>query len=462
MQTKQVNYKLRKLNGDVLTPINLFLRLQGEKKFLLESSLKHSEQGRYSFIGVNPVFEVIGSNDETILKDADGHVVKQEKGLPLEFLKKSLPQIDLDVPFPFYGGAIGYVGYDAIFQYRNIGEALYDEIDMPDFHFMVYEDIIVFDHLSQKIYILTIDFSNQRSESELETRIQTFENQISQKETDETLTDLTIDFKPQMERDEFIRRIEQARQYVENGEVLQVVLSQRMVGNVTQDPFHFYRLLRNTNPSPYMFYVDFKEYIVLGASPESFVKSKGEIVSTNPIAGTRPRGKTEQEDKENAEELLKDEKELSEHRMLVDLSKEDFSEIVKKGSIQLTRYMQLEYYQYVMHIVSEMEGTLQDGKSGLDALIACLPAGTVSGAPKTRAMQIINELEERKRGVYAGAIGYVNLNGDIDFALAIRSLIIKNQKAYLQAGAGIVVDSIPENEYLETMNKAGALLRPER
>src|SRR5699024_842414 len=226
--------------------------------------------------------------------------------LPLEFLKKSLPQIDLDVPFPFYGGAIGYVGYDAIFQYRNIGEALYDEIDMPDLHFMVYEDIIVFDHLSQKIYILTIDFSNQRSESELETRIQTFENQISQKETDETLTDLTIDFKPQMERDEFIRRIEQARQYVENGEVLQVVLSQRMVGNVTQDPFHFYRLLRNTNPSPYMFYVDFKEYIVLGASPESFVKSKGEIVSTNPIAGTRPRGKTEQEDKENAEELLKD------------------------------------------------------------------------------------------------------------------------------------------------------------
>src|SRR5699024_7166041 len=190
--------------------------------------------------------------------------------------------------------------------------------------------------------------------------------------------------------------------------------------------------------------------------PESFVKSKGEIVSTNPIAGTRPRGKTEQEDKENAVELLKDEKELSEHRMLVDLSKEDFSEIVKKGSIQLTRYMQLEYYQYVMHNVSEMEGTLQDGKSGLDALIACLPAGTVSGAPKIRVMLIINELEDRKRVVYAGAIGYVNLNGDIDFALVIRSLIINILKAYLLAGAGIVVDSIPENEYLETMNKAVA------
>ncbi|MBS4210316.1 anthranilate synthase component I [Bacillus sp. FJAT-50079] len=461
MQTKKVNFKMKKLNGDVLTPINVFLRLEGKKKFLLESSLKHSEQGRYSFIGVNPSMEIVGEGKIARVSLADGTVVKEEKGLPLSILQSALPKLELEeLPFPFYGGAIGYVGYDAIRQYREIGEELSDEIEMPDVHFMVYEDVVVFDHLAQAIYLLSIDLHDQRTEVELEKRLELLEKQISQRETDESLADCRIDFQPLMEKEEFVRRIEQAQAYVKNGEVLQVVLSQRMVGDVKADPFHFYRVLRNSNPSPYMFFVDFEKYVVLGASPESFVKSKGRLVSTNPIAGTRPRGETAEEDKEIAAELLADEKELSEHRMLVDLSCEDMGHICTPDSVEVASYMKIEQYRHVMHIVSEVEGKLAEGKSGLDALISCLPAGTVSGAPKTRAMQIINDLEEAKRGVYAGAIGYVNANGDIDFALAIRSLIIKEKRAYLQAGAGIVTDSIPEKEYMETINKAKALLNP--
>ncbi len=460
MQTKNVNYKLRKLNGDVLTPITLFLRLEGVKKFLLESSMKHNEQGRYSFIGVNPLTEIVGVGDQTKVINSDGLVLKEESGLPLNILRTALPELTLDLPFPFYGGAVGYVGYDAIRQYKEIGVELEDEIDMPDVHFMIYQDVVVFDHLAQSIYLLAIDLEGNRSEEELEERLEELQKQISRKETDESLIDCSIDFQPQMQKEEFVRRIEMAQEYVKNGEILQVVLSQRMIGKVETDPFHFYRVLRNSNPSPYMFYLDFDEYVVLGASPESFIKTNGRQASTNPIAGTRRRGETSEEDQRLAAELMADEKELSEHRMLVDLSREDMSEICSPESIDVKKYMKLEYYRHVMHIVSEVEGMLADGRTGIDALVACLPAGTVSGAPKTRAMQIINELEEAKRGVYAGAIGYVNANGDIDFALAIRSLVIKEQKAYLQAGAGIVVDSVPEREYMETINKARALLSP--
>ena len=458
MQTKQANFKMRKLNGDVLTPINIFLRLEGTKKFLLESSLKHSEQGRYSFIGVNPVMEIIGEGNKASVISSSG--VEEQTGVPLDIMQASLPRLDLELPFPFYGGAVGYVGYDAIRQYVDIGEELKDEINMPDIHFMVYEDAIVYDHLAQSIYVLAIDLHGNRTEEELEKRMNELEKQISRKEQDETLTDCKIEFTPQLEKEEFIRKVEAAQEFIKNGEIEQVVLSQRMIGKVGADPFHFYRVLRNSNPSPYMFYVDFGEYVVLGASPESFIKTSGKIVSTNPIAGTRRRGETHEEDLALEAELLADEKELSEHRMLVDLSCEDLSHICLNDTINIKRHMKIERYRHVMHIVSELEGTLTEGKTGIDALISCLPAGTVSGAPKPRAMQIINDLEEVKRGVYAGAIGYINANGDVDFAIAIRSLVIKDQYAYLQAGAGIVADSIPKNEYMETINKARALLSP--
>ncbi|MBS4196957.1 anthranilate synthase component I [Lederbergia citri] len=458
MQTKQANFKMRKLNGDVLTPINIFLRLEGTKKFLLESSLKHSEQGRYSFIGVNPVMEIIGEGNKASIISSTG--VEEQIGVPLDIIQASLPRLDLELPFPFYGGAVGYVGYDAIRQYVDIGEELKDEINMPDIHFMVYEDAIVYDHLAQSIYVLAIDLHGNRTEEELEKRMNELEKQISRKEQDETLTDCKIEFTPQLEKEEFIRKVEAAQEFIKKGEIEQVVLSQRMIGKVGADPFHFYRVLRNSNPSPYMFYVDFDEYVVLGASPESFIKTSGRIVSTNPIAGTRRRGETQDEDLALEAELLADEKELSEHRMLVDLGCEDLGNICLDDTVNIKRHMKIERYRHVMHIVSELEGTLAEGKTGIDALISCLPAGTVSGAPKPRAMQIINDLEEVKRGVYAGAIGYINANGDVDFAIAIRSLVIKDQHAYLQAGAGIVADSIPKNEYKETINKARALLSP--
>ncbi|GIN73933.1 anthranilate synthase component I [Bacillus sp. J14TS2] len=460
MQTKQAQFKLKKLNGDTLTPINIFLRLKGEKKFLLESSLKHNEQGRYSFIGANPILEFIGKEGHAQLLASDGQLVEESSGQPLAFLQEALPKIDIDVPFPFYGGAIGYVGYDAIRQYIPIGPILEDEIEMPDIHFMIYEDVVVFDHLAQSIYLLSIDYDGKTTEQELELRLTHLEAQIARKAADESLSDCKIQFTPKLEKEEFMRKVEEAKQYIHSGEVQQIVLSQRMTGKVEDDPFHFYRVLRNSNPSPYMFYVDFEKYVVLGASPESFVKTNKGTVTTNPIAGTRRRGRNEEDDQRMAQELLADEKELSEHRMLVDLSRQELSTICLEDTITVKDYMKLEYYRHVMHIVSEVEGTLKADTSGMDALISCLPAGTVSGDPKPRAMQIINDLEKTKRGVYAGAIGYVNVNGDVDFAIAIRSLVIKDQIAYLQAGAGIVADSDPAKEYKETINKAQAILSP--
>ncbi|WP_225220857.1 anthranilate synthase component I [Bacillus norwichensis] len=456
---KNISMKMTKLNADVLTPITVFLRLEGTKKFLLESSLKHNEQGRYSFIGVNPIKEFTAEGEIAKVISSDGKELLKEAGLPLKTLQKVLPKVKADLPFPFYGGAVGYVGYDAIRQYADIGGVLEDEIGMPDIHFLVYEDVIVFDHLAQSIYILAIDLDGKRSEEQLELRVAEIESQIFKGKVDESLEAYEIEFQPQLEKEEFMARIQKAKDYVLAGEVEQVVLSQRMSGKVKANPFHFYRVLRNSNPSPYMFFVDFGEYVVLGASPESFIKSKGQQMSTNPIAGTRRRGRTEEEDKALAVELLSDEKELSEHRMLIDLSREDMEKICVPETIQVVKEMKIEFYRHVMHIVSELEGTLAEGKTGLDALISCLPAGTVSGSPKVRAMQIINELEDVKRGVYSGALGYVNANGDVDFALAIRSLVIKNDRAYLQAGAGIVHDSKVELEYKETINKANGLLK---
>ncbi|HEY4552683.1 MAG TPA: anthranilate synthase component I [Bacillaceae bacterium] len=456
--TQAARMNMKKLNGDVLTPITVFLRLEGEKKFLLESSLKHSEQGRYSFIGVNPIKEIIGEGGKTKVVLPTGEVASDKVRRALDILKEAVPPMDLGLPFPYCGGAVGFIGYDAIRQYRDIGRGLPDEIGMPDVHFMVYQDTIVFDHLAQAVYILAVDLDGCRDDKQLENRVRELEKQMLRTDADEALEECQIHFGPELEKDEFIRRISEAKGYVLSGELEQIVLSQRMKGEISTNPFHFYRKLRNSNPSPYMFYVDFGEYVVLGASPESFVKTSGKRVMTNPIAGTRPRGRTAEEDAALAAGLLEDEKELSEHRMLVDLSCDDFSRVCEPGTISVVDYMKIERYRHVMHIVSEVEGTLREDCTGIDALIECLPAGTVSGAPKVRAMQVINDLEDVKRGVYAGAIGYVNANGDTDFALAIRSLVVKNRQAYLQAGAGIVADSIPEREYMETINKAKGLL----
>ncbi|MDX8045112.1 anthranilate synthase component I [Gracilibacillus sp. S3-1-1] len=453
-----VNYKSTELNGDTITPISIFNRINGKKKFLLESSGSHDDKGRFSFIGLDPYKEMIGSAEETTVIDHTNETTEVIKQQPLEVLKSHIPNEELPLPFVFYGGAIGYIGYDAIRQYEYIGELLEDEIDMPDVHMMFYQDVMVFDHMKQKVTVMAIDLDGTRDEEQLTASLAQLQDQIL---TPEPLTpdeELLVSFEPSIEKDTFLEMVETAKQHIVDGDIFQVVLSQRMKASFDAEPFTFYRRLRVANPSPYMYFIDFDDYIVLGASPESLIKTTGQKVVTNPIAGTRPRGKTDVEDQQLATELLADQKELAEHKMLVDLSRNDLGRVCEIGSITIPKYMTIERYQHVMHIVSEVHGELTANYTGIDALISTLPAGTVSGAPKIRAMQIINQLENKKRGVYAGAVGYINMNGNVDLALAIRTMVIKGSQAYVQAGAGIVYDSDPQSEYQETLNKAKSLL----
>ncbi|MFP7492692.1 anthranilate synthase component I [Terribacillus saccharophilus] len=453
--TDSIRFEKKQLNGDTVTPVVIYKRLSGEKKFLLESSVHHTGKGRYSIIGANPYKELIGEGGGTTLRTSSGEQKLAEK--PLEVLKKQFSKMDLPLDFPFYGGAVGYMGYDSIRQYEAIGEVPEDPIGMPEVHFMFYEDIIVYDHKHDRITLLAIDGEGNRSTETLQTRLNEMEQEIM------TFKDVPdaflqpVHFQPETEQAVFMQMVEDAKAYIKAGDVFQIVLSQRLTADFTGDAFSFYRKLRSSNPSPYMFFLDFEDYVVLGASPESLIKASGNKVTANPIAGSRPRGKTVAHDEQLTTELLADEKELAEHRMLVDLSRNDLGRVCKVGTIELTKYMTVEKYQHIMHIVSEVQGELADDMTGLDALIAALPAGTVSGAPKIRAMELINVFEKKKRGLYSGAVGYINMNGDLDLALAIRTMIIKDKKAYVQAGAGLVYDSDPETEYHETLHKAKSL-----
>ncbi|HWI49805.1 MAG TPA: anthranilate synthase component I, partial [Rummeliibacillus sp.] len=375
-------------------------------------------------------------------------------------LKSLLPTENVELPFSFFGGAIGYFGYETAFYHEKIGDILKDNLQMPDMHVLFYDTFIVVDHLMQKVHIVAVDsLKKGHSQQELLNRVNDIEMQLGTTILTQADDDSdTIQFRSTIEKEEFCEMVKQAKQHIEQGDIFQVVLSQRFEADFTGNPMNLYRRLRTTNPSPYMFYMDFEEYVILGTSPESLVKVEGRVVTTNPIAGTRRRGSTVEEDLELEQDLLQDEKELAEHRMLVDLGRNDIGKLCKIGSVKLPKFMQIERYKHVMHIVSEVNGVLNDEIHPLDVLATSLPAGTVSGAPKIRAMQIINELEHFKRGVYAGAVGYVSITGDMDMALAIRTMVITKGKAYVQAGAGVVYHSIPENEYEETLNKAKALL----
>jgi len=450
-------FKLIKLNADSLTPTDIYKKLNGKKKFLLESTFQHQTKGKYSFIGENPYEEVIGQNNKTTVINHLHSTKKEITENALTYIKDNLPKIDLDLPLPFYGGAVGYVGYDAIRQFEYIGEGLPDDRQMPDIHFMLYENIVVFDHSKAEVSLITVNV-NEETDEQLTEKLTQLKETILRPVQFEQAKSYPIDFVPEISKEAFMEKVKVAKEYIEKGDVFQVVLSQRLVTDFDGDPFSFYEKLREANPSPYMFYIDFSDYLLLGASPESLVQTQGNEVITNPIAGTRVRGETAAEDMALMKELLEDEKEIAEHKMLIDLSRNDIGRISEIGSVTVPTYMTIEKYQHVMHIVSEVKGTLRPDYTSMDALISCLPAGTVSGAPKIRAMQIINELEEIKRGAYGGGIGFINYNHDINIALTIRSLIIKSKKAYLQAGAGVVADSNPEFEYQETLNKAKSLM----
>ncbi len=455
-----IQYQIRELNGDTFTPITLFHALKGKKKFLLESSLKHEQSGRYSFIGANPFLELKANGNSVEVLTVETNETKTYEENPITIMKKLFPEsFQKDLPFPFFGGAVGYIGYDFIRHYESIGTVPQDEIEMPDIHLMYYEQTIIFDHLDQKVTIVAMNYSKPEESLDLEEILMKIENELLHATPPTSANDQqSLEFISNTEKEEFINMVEVAKEHILSGDIFQVVLSHRLKATFEGDPFIFYRKLRKSNPSPYMFYVDFDEYVVLGASPESLIKVDGKTVTTNPIAGTRKRGRNEGEDQQLEQELRNDEKEVAEHRMLVDLGRNDLGRVCEIGSIELTKYMVIERYKYVMHLVSEVKGTLHPSINPFEALASCLPAGTVTGAPKIRAMQIINTLEKTKRGVYSGAVGYININGDFDFALAIRTMVIKNGQAFVQAGAGIVYDSVPENEYEETMNKAKALL----
>lgn len=453
---KEAPYRLLKLNADTLTPIEIYMRLTGRKKFLLESTFEHETKGKYSFIGCDPYEEIIGIGEQTKVFNYRTNKTTTIKQHALTYLEQELPQIKLSLPVPFYGGAVGYIGYDAIRSIEYIGERLPNDLAMPDIHFMLVQNLIVFDHATETVYLIAIHLPDNH-DSDLDKQLSDLEQQLLTPRPLKQSTAMNLRFLPEIDKDRFIEKVEQAKKYIEQGEIFQVVLSQRMKAQLNTDPFSFYRQLRKVNPSPYMFYIDFFDYCLLGTSPESLVQTNGRSVITNPIAGTRPRGKTREEDDKWMKELLNDPKEIAEHRMLVDLSRNDLGRISEIGSVIIPTYMTIEKYEHVMHIVSEVQGRLRNDQTPFDALRSCLPAGTVSGAPKIRAMQIINDLEDFERGVYGGGIGFINYNHDISIALLIRSLVIKGEHAYLQTGAGIVFDSDPEKEYEETLFKAKSL-----
>ena len=442
------------LPADTLTPILAYMRVQGDHKVILESIPREKENARFSIVAYNPVFEVV--YQDGILYE-NGKVLKQD---PFDYLHQVTVK-GLTSDLPFAGGAIGFAGYDMIGVFEEIGRIPQDTIGTPDMHFFIYESYVIFDHKKEKVYVVEDNIysgrNNDAVRQSLGQVVIDLQTQAPNEFTPQALQ--ALQFSNHIEKEVFMEMVDQAKKLIREGDMFQCVLSQRFSADFEGDPLDYYRNLRVTNPSNYLYFYDFGDYQIIGASPESLVSVKKGEVTTNPIAGTRPRGATEEEDQALAHELLHDIKETAEHRMLVDLGRNDIGRIAQNGTVEVTKYMEVEYFRYVMHLTSVVKGQLLPHLTALDALKSTLPAGTVSGAPKIRAMRRIYELEQEKRGVYAGAIGYLSATGDMDFAIAIRTMILKNQKAFVQAGAGIVYDSVPENEFYETINKAKSMTR---
>ncbi|MDW0116599.1 chorismate-binding protein [Sporosarcina thermotolerans] len=448
MEKTSLRITERKIEGDSLTPILIFRRLQGWQRFLLESSSQHERSGRYSFIGVDPVKAYRGgkgSLEEFVY--ATGKSYTHEGDL-YTLLKRLMPRIAEHGKYPFMGGAVGYVGYGAA------GEAGTTETETPNVYFNIYNTVIIYDHLLKEVTLLHTEINPEYAKPNLDDLAEQITNGPAEEENGITISD----YRCALSQQEFEGRVLQAQEFIEKGIVEQVVLSRKLEADIDGDPFALYRKLRKRNPSPYMHYMEFDDHKIIGASPESLVRVKDRTVVANPIAGTRRRGRTNEEDNTLETELRNDPKELSEHDMLVELSREELEPICNPSSVHVSKYMETVRYEHVMHLVSEVEGKLAPELHALDALKAVLPAGTVTGSPKKLAMDIISQLEDEPRGIYGGAIGYIGLNGNIDFALTIRTMFVKDGVATVQAGAGIVKESIPALEYKETVNKARSLL----
>ena len=455
--------------GDLDTPVSVFLKLRtGAPAFLLESVEGGEQVARYSFVGARPAQSLSFRDGEATFTDADGEARTETYGNPLDLVSQLLDAANVaanpELP-RFQGGAVGYLAYDAAADFERLPIPADDPLGVPDGMFMLCEELVIFDHVRDVMRLVTVARPHPdpaAGYTEARDRLAALAERIADPTPipplgAESPVNGRVDLS--MSKAEFIRAVERAKAYISAGDIIQTVPSLRLSRKLSVDPIEVYRALRRINPSPYMFYLDFGDMQLAGASPEMMVRYEDGHVRTRPIAGTRPRGVDPDTDAELARELLADPKERAEHVMLVDLGRNDVGRVAVSGSVTVDNFMSIERYSHVMHIVSDVTGTLEPGRTGLDALRACFPAGTLSGAPKIRAMEIIAELENLRRGPYGGAVGYVSYSGDLDTAITIRTMVVRDGMAHVQAGAGIVADSVPELEYHECLNKARALLR---
>ncbi len=458
----------REIMADLLTPVSAFLKIaeHSDYAFLLESVEGGEQVGRYSFLGKDPFLVIRGRDDEVTIEQAgvttrrDGAFVEVLRELMAEFTAPVVPGLPR-----FTGGAVGYFDYDAAEWFEPAVRLDKPQADRDKAAFMVFDTILAFDHVKHRI--LAIANARIRPGEDLRTlydfaraKIGFLERELERpisRARREPGPPLTVT--PNQTREQFESAVRSIQEDIAAGEIYQAVISQRFDTETTASPFDVYRAARHINPSPYMFYIRKGADAIVGASPEMLVRVEGKRLETHPIAGTRPRGETPEKDAQLAEEMAADEKERAEHVMLVDLGRNDLGRVARVGTVTVPQYMAIERYSHVMHLVSRVEGELIDGKDRLDALVATFPAGTLTGAPKIRAMQIVGALEPTRRGLYGGAVGYLDFAGNLDFCIAIRTVTMRDGKASVQAGAGIVADSKPAAEYQETRDKAQAMLQ---
>jgi anthranilate synthase component I len=459
----------REMLADMLTPVSAFLKIDtGRYSFLLESVEGGEKWARYSFLGADPSVIVRTSGNRGFIEKRGKTEERELSGDPIEFLKEAMKQYR---PVPveglprFFGGAVGYAGYDVVSFLENIGTKEKPGVDCPDLFFMLTDTLLIFDNVAQKIKVVANahvgEAGPEAAYEEAKSKIDALVEILKGKQPKRKKPGAKVagSLKSSFTKKNFESAVKAAKEYIKAGDIFQVVLSQRFEKKATIDPFDVYRALRVINPSPYMFYLNCGGFVLSGSSPEVMVRVEGSRIDLRPIAGTRKRGATEEEDEALTKELLADPKECSEHIMLVDLGRNDVGRVSKPGHVAVKELMVIEKYSHVMHIVSNVRGELSDSQDAYDVMKACFPAGTVSGAPKIRAMQIIDELEPTKRGPYAGAVGYFSFTGNMDTCITIRTLLFKDGKVYVQSGAGLVADSVPEQEYFETVNKAAAMMK---
>ena len=459
MEQKELKAYTKCYAGDTETPITLFYKYVGEDiGFLLESRGK----GNFSFMGKRPKAVLMEKDGSVFLLEEGG--AERMEGRFLDCVRRYMSQFILknESPVPFAGGAVGCVAYDVIRQYENLPDGNPDSLQTPDLHLMVVTEFVAYDHIHDKIYTIVLETPDEEGKIRAEEKLLAMEKDIL-RQVPPVLYDerkqKPVKVTANTSRGEYVAMVEKAKSYIYEGDIFQVVLSQRMTAHTQEQPLVLYRKLRAMNPSPYLYYFNFGPYQVAGSSPEMLVELRKGRVFTCPIAGTRKRGKDVEEDAKLAAELKADEKERAEHIMLVDLARNDMGRVSQIGSVEVTGFMKVQNYSHVMHMVSLVEGDKAPNEDAYSILSAFLPAGTLSGAPKIRAMEIIEELEKEKRGIYGGAAGYFGFDGDMDFCIAIRTMIIKDGKAVMQSGAGIVADSDPQKEYEECRSKVMALIQ---